>query len=177
MLKIVALSDTHNNHRQVDLPKTGDVIVHCGDFTNFGKGFDDFLMWFEKAPQPHKILLLGNHEWTNIKDRRLGEIHPHRITLLREKGFPPKTTTTIKDHIFSLPGEDPNADVVLAHAPPDDLSPNGDISVRAGLAIQQPDLFICGHVHSERGIFKHTAQTKYINVCCFNGEEPFVEVI
>jgi len=176
-MKIVAISDTHGNHEKIDIPEEGDVLVHAGDFTDFGKGFDDFITWFEKAPQPHKILLLGNHEWTNIKDRRYGEIHPQRITLLRQDGFPPKTSVTIDGHIFSLPGEAPDADVVVAHAPPDNLSPEGDISVRAGLAIQQPDLFICGHAHAERGVFNHTAQTKYINACCPDGEDPFVETI
>ena len=35
-MKILQISDTHNQHRQLtDLP-AADVIVHCGDFTDNG---------------------------------------------------------------------------------------------------------------------------------------------
>ena len=31
-MKIVCISDTHEKHKQLDLPK-GDVLIHAGDFT------------------------------------------------------------------------------------------------------------------------------------------------
>jgi len=35
-LRFVAISDTHNQMDRVALPQ-GDVLLHCGDFTNMGK--------------------------------------------------------------------------------------------------------------------------------------------
>jgi len=34
--RIVAISDTHNQHDEIELPE-GDILVHCGDFTNTGR--------------------------------------------------------------------------------------------------------------------------------------------
>ena len=37
--RIVALSDTYNQHEKVEVPD-GDILVHCGDFTNTGRVVD-----------------------------------------------------------------------------------------------------------------------------------------
>ena len=57
-MKILQISDTHNQHRQLtDLP-AADVIVHCGDFTDNGTEEEvlNFLNWFIELPYPHKIM-------------------------------------------------------------------------------------------------------------------------
>ena len=62
-MKILQISDTHNQHRQLtDLP-AADVIVHCGDFTDNGTEEEvlNFLNWFVELPYPHKIFITGNH--------------------------------------------------------------------------------------------------------------------
>ena len=81
MLKIVCISDTHNRHRELtrvlhssplgDSPlgdsPLGDVLVHSGDFTNFGtlEEVRDFVEWFESLRGfRHKILIAGNHDVT-----------------------------------------------------------------------------------------------------------------
>ena len=63
-MKILQISDTHNQHRQLtDLP-AADVIVHCGDFTDNGTEEEvlNFLNWFVELPYPHKIFITGNHD-------------------------------------------------------------------------------------------------------------------
>lgn len=35
-LRIVVISDSHNHHNSLNVPD-GDILVHCGDFTDFGK--------------------------------------------------------------------------------------------------------------------------------------------
>ena len=62
-LRVVVISDTHNHHRSVQVPP-GDVLIHCGDFTNKGKveeltAFND---WLGELPHAHKFLVVGNHE-------------------------------------------------------------------------------------------------------------------
>ena len=38
-MKCVILSDSHNQHRDVELP-AGDILIHCGDFTMGGKEYE-----------------------------------------------------------------------------------------------------------------------------------------
>ena len=40
-IRVVCCSDTHGNHRKIDIPN-GDIFIHAGDFTRFGK-LDDAL--------------------------------------------------------------------------------------------------------------------------------------
>lgn len=64
-MNIICISDTHNKHRDIKINlENVDVLVHAGDFTNFGSYDEvcDFLDWFEKQPVPHRVLIAGNHE-------------------------------------------------------------------------------------------------------------------
>ena len=69
-MKILQISDTHNQHRQLtDLP-AADVIVHCGDFTDNGTEGEvlNFLNWFIELSYPHKIFkTLQNHDVIRLK--------------------------------------------------------------------------------------------------------------
>ncbi|KAF1329153.1 Calcineurin-like phosphoesterase, partial [Globisporangium splendens] len=63
-LRFVCISDTHGRHRNVrDIPD-GDVLVHCGDFTNRGthKEIRDFNDWLGSLPHRRKIVIAGNHD-------------------------------------------------------------------------------------------------------------------
>eukprot|EP00941_MAST-03F_sp_MAST-3F-sp1_P006279 g6279.t1 len=67
--RFVLISDTHGMHRkfskQAPLPH-GDVLIHCGDFTNTGKGevIKDFVKWMKEQPFEKKIVIAGNHDIT-----------------------------------------------------------------------------------------------------------------
>jgi len=63
-MRIVCLSDTHNQHRSLDVPP-GDILIHAGDSTFQGtlSEVSGFLMWMDSLPHPHKILIAGNHDW------------------------------------------------------------------------------------------------------------------
>ncbi len=47
-MKFVAISDTHDKHRGLNLPK-GDVLIHSGDFCHYGShdNLYDFLEWYK----------------------------------------------------------------------------------------------------------------------------------
>lgn len=62
-MRVVIISDTHEKHEQITLPE-GDLLIHCGDFTNRGVYFKmkDFLGWFASQPHKHKVFISGNHE-------------------------------------------------------------------------------------------------------------------
>ena len=73
-LRFVVMSDTHMQHRRLRVP-AGDVLVHCGDFTNHGSLAEvaDFAAWFTGQPHPVKILVPGNHDM--IMDRAYYEAY------------------------------------------------------------------------------------------------------
>jgi Icc-related predicted phosphoesterase len=62
-LKIVIISDTHERHSYVIVPD-GDILIHCGDWTNRGDhaAIKKFLYWFWRHPHKQKVLISGNHE-------------------------------------------------------------------------------------------------------------------
>lgn len=62
-LRIVVISDTHNDHAALNVPD-GDVLIHAGDFTSYGRlehavSFND---WLGTLPHAVKIVVNGNHE-------------------------------------------------------------------------------------------------------------------
>ncbi|CAD8139224.1 unnamed protein product [Paramecium octaurelia] len=75
-ITFVCISDTHgllnpsSVKPTITLPQ-GDVLIHCGDFTNCGEldGIKKFKQWLIQQPFKYKILIAGNHDLTldNIK--------------------------------------------------------------------------------------------------------------
>jgi predicted phosphodiesterase len=70
-MKLSIISDTHELHHNVKVPE-GDILIHCGDWTNRGEApaFDRFLTWFAGQPHKHKVFIAGNHELTLEGDSR-----------------------------------------------------------------------------------------------------------
>lgn len=89
-MKIVCISDTHNQHKRISVP-AGDVLIHAGDGTGSGdfKEIAAFLCWLDSLPHPHKILVAGNHDWTFQRDPDIAGLllkdHPG-ITYLQDSG-------------------------------------------------------------------------------------------
>lgn len=73
VVRFVCISDTHSYESKVmSIPTAlntipdGDVLLHCGDFSNTGKPQEvaAFAQWFGKLPHARKILIAGNHDLT-----------------------------------------------------------------------------------------------------------------
>jgi|SRR5579864_4674771 len=68
MIKIVAISDTHLSHNQLEIPEC-DLLIHSGDFSFVGKMVDvlDVNQWFGKLKASGKVkeivAIAGNHDW------------------------------------------------------------------------------------------------------------------
>lgn len=62
-VRIVCISDTHNRHGAIEVPD-GDILIHAGDFTNYGKVEDaiSFNEWLGTLPHEVKVVVNGNHE-------------------------------------------------------------------------------------------------------------------
>jgi len=61
-ITICVLSDTHNQHRKLKIPKC-DILVFAGDagITTYDR-LEDFNDWVGKQPARHKIVVAGNHD-------------------------------------------------------------------------------------------------------------------
>ena len=63
-LRIVAISDTHEQHEQMRLPE-GDLLICAGDISFNGRpqAIAGFSRWFAAQPHRFKILIAGNHDF------------------------------------------------------------------------------------------------------------------
>lgn len=58
-MKIVCIDDTHELHRELIVPD-GDLLIHAGDFTFFGKSqrcLREFNEWLGELPHRHKVVV------------------------------------------------------------------------------------------------------------------------
>ncbi len=88
-MKIVAISDTHGQHRDLALPK-GDMIIHAGDVSKRGYQTEvlDFLDYFSALDFEHKILIAGNHDFFFEKEstENIAKVIPPNVTYLNDAG-------------------------------------------------------------------------------------------
>jgi Icc-related predicted phosphoesterase len=63
MTRVVAVSDTHMMHEQVEIPEA-DILVHAGDFSGYGTTDElkKFVKWLRSVPCTHKVFIAGNHD-------------------------------------------------------------------------------------------------------------------
>lgn len=73
-MRIVCLSDTHCRHHDLRVPE-GDVLVHAGDFCNWGnlEEVASFGRWLRALPYKRKVVIAGNHDWPFERNRREAE--------------------------------------------------------------------------------------------------------
>lgn len=71
-MKIVCISDTHNKHRELNIP-SGDVLIHSGDACLQGtlQEFAAFANWFAAQPHKWKLYVPGNHDFCVAQDETL----------------------------------------------------------------------------------------------------------
>ena len=62
-VRFVCISDTHSKNPYDAIPD-GDVLLHCGDFSQTGtlEEVAKFAEWFGSLPHARKILIAGNHD-------------------------------------------------------------------------------------------------------------------
>jgi hypothetical protein len=85
-LRLVLLSDTHQLHREVDVPD-GDIVIHAGDFTLFSESMQavvDFNDWLGELPHRYKIVVPGNHEFFLEADLSSRFMLDNAIVLINE---------------------------------------------------------------------------------------------
>ena len=81
-MKIVALSDTHGKHRQIEIPD-GDILIYAGDF-EIRNNLDLFEMseWLNELPHKRVVAIFGNHDFTEHSEIKYMKQMFERVNLL-----------------------------------------------------------------------------------------------
>ena len=159
-MRIVQISDTHSRHHLLTSIPEGDVLVHCGDFSDNGTEEEvlDFLNWFIELPHSHKIFVTGNHDlclWDadNIEDL------PDNMHFLQDRGI---TINGVR--FFGLAYNHPTdiipdgIDVLVTHEPPlgimdETMGMNwGSPAILKRVSEVMPQYHLFGHAHEANGI-------------------------
>lgn len=192
-MKIVLISDTHNQHEKLTLPE-GDMIIHAGDVSGGGSHVEvlSFLHWFARLPFKYKIFIAGNHDFLFERKMITESDFPDGVTYLENSmaeieglsiyGSP--YTPEFRNWAFMKKrGEDirnvwrliPNhVDILVTHGPPFmilDQTAYGTYTGCEGLLIRvkelRPKVHVFGHVHEGYGI-KEEFGIKFVNASVLN---------
>jgi Icc-related predicted phosphoesterase len=188
ILRLVLLSDTHELHREVDVP-AGDILIHAGDFTMFSKNLEeivDFNNWLGELPHRHKIIVPGNHEFFLEADSSESRLLSNATVLINEGievdglriwGLPVTPMyggafgmSSAKDRKKLYAQIPQNIDVLVSHGPPYGILDSDPVSgLHAGCpelldAVMgvRPKLHVFGHIHGAYGVFQ-TEHTTFVN--------------
>lgn len=73
-MRLICVSDTHNEHSKLVVPD-GDIFIHAGDYSDFGRSEENksFLTWMAALPHKIKVLVIGNHDRFKYLTDRPGE--------------------------------------------------------------------------------------------------------
>ncbi len=187
-MRIVCISDTHELHRELEVPP-GDVLVHAGDFTFFGKRksqVQDFNDWLGELLHNYKIVIPGNHEFLFEAEPKMRQAITNAPLLINEGikvaglRFWGSPITPLSGVAFGVanPAErrklwarmPHGLDVLVTHGPPYgilDLPPGsnqheGCPELLEAVRRAKPRLHVFGHIHQAYGI-ERTRDTIFVN--------------
>ena len=192
-MKLTFISDTHSLHHHLALD-SGDVLIHCGDFTGRGSLDDtaDFAEFIAKQDFAHKIVIAGNHERcfederrqdaeAILKDAGIVYLNDSGIEISGVKFWGSPIQPAFFDWAFNRQrGEDirwhwdlipDDTDVLLTHGPAFGILDWCTHGERVGCedlleAIQRikPKIHAFGHIHESYGM-RETDSTVFVNAC------------
>lgn len=200
-MRIVAISDTHAAHREIDLPR-GDVLVHAGDVTWRGEldVMADFNEWIGEAKRENgfreAILVAGNHDFSlETSDKPAKKVltncrylEDEGITVDGVRFYGSPWTPKFLSWAFMKRDEKLEAvwaripadtDVLITHGPPEgvlDLVPRGEHAgsetLKARLATLAIPAHVFGHIHEGHGTLT-AGTTTFLNASiCDEGYQP-----
>lgn len=198
-MRIVFISDTHNQHDYLTIPD-GDILIHCGDATLTGtiQEISSFANWFSLLPHKHKVFVAGNHDWLFEKNLSLARsilgadtiyLQDSETTIngLRIYGSPWQPTffnwafnldrgERIKRMWDCIPR---GLDILITHGPPQGiLDSTGEYHAGCEMLSEaleriKPRIHAFGHIHEAYGMVEANG-TRFINGCVLDGDYQLV---
>ncbi len=196
-MRILALSDTHQLHRELDRLPSADLLLHAGDWSFLSKSLAsirDFNQWI--AEQPVKcgaVLVPGNHEFYLEADSSRRSLTSNATVLIGQRmtvaglniwgssvtpmyggAFGMSDASQRARHYAQIPLD---THILVTHGPPygylDGLAGTTEhLGCRELLAAVQrvkPRLHVFGHIHSGYGILE-TPHTIFVNAALLGPE-------
>eukprot|EP01127_Copromyxa_protea_P000036 TRINITY_DN10031_c0_g1_i2.p1 TRINITY_DN10031_c0_g1~~TRINITY_DN10031_c0_g1_i2.p1 ORF type:complete len:208 (-),score=23.22 TRINITY_DN10031_c0_g1_i2:129-752(-) len=182
-LKVVCISDTHNCHRNLTIPE-GDILVHAGDWSYFGKEEHtiDFNDWLGSLPHKHKIVVNGNHESNALWKGKVKEMLSNATFLMQESTTVEGVKIFGTNFFWPVPmGGNPyydqipdDTEILVCHGPVKGFvdGNSGCPTLRTIVALKKPKLVISGHMHGAHGIEEGTddcAGVTFVNAAICKG--------
>jgi len=153
-MRIWIISDTHMQHKALSVPKNIDMVIHCGDSTNYydeinnNREFIEFENWWRELPVKNKVIIAGNHDHWATRRYNIDKIKEYSTYLEHEeceisniKIFGSPYTPTYGDWYFMKPKDKmfnvweslpDKIDILITHGPPQgilDLSENRQLQM------------------------------------------------
>jgi Icc-related predicted phosphoesterase len=190
-VRVVCISDTHNQHQNLVLP-AGDILIHCGDFSDLGtlQEFQDFSDWLESLPFKNKIICPGNHDVIGLKIT-MKSLEKKNKKLFGNAILASSNLITVENlSLFLIPYSNKpasqqkkganvtypnvkNIDLLITHAPPLGILDVGLSAKHSGESelltfVQQnhPRVHLFGHIHQCYGSLQQEG-TLFINCASF----------
>ncbi len=193
IMKLTFISDTHLKHHNLDTD-SGDILIHCGDFTRQGDLSDtvEFAGFLSAQDFTHKMAIAGNHDRCFEDKRRLQAeaiLSDHGIIYLNDSGieidgvnfwgspvqpefldwaFNRKRGVDLLQHWMLIPE---NTDVLLTHGPAYSILDLCTDGRRVGcedllrtIERIKPKIHAFGHIHESYGQYEYDG-TLCINAC------------
>lgn len=191
-MKVIFISDTHEQHDKLINLSEADMIIHGGDITKRGKEQEvkEFIEWFDNLNYKYKVFIAGNHDFY-FEDYKWHEIQrtlPEGMFYLCNSGveiegikiwgspmtpwfynwaFNRERGFDIMRYWQQMPSE--NLDILVTHGPPArilDKCKDGRIvgceDLLSVIEEFKPKFHLFGHIHEGYGIVE-TEDTTFIN--------------
>lgn len=195
-VRIVALSDTHNHHEELQIPEC-DILLHAGDITGHGSKVEvfKFLNWFDRQPAKHKFLVPGNHD-AYLAEQKLQNFASVQLLYGQE------AITVLNLKIFGVPGVPlpfescrgglmwafgamdhelqstwqipPDTDILVTHCPPKGFLDKhfsgkhiGSKTLMDAVNASKVKLHVFGHIHESAGYLQADGRT-FVNAAVMN---------
>lgn len=202
MLKIVAISDTHENWGKLVIPEC-DILISAGDYSFRGSPnvVKDFHAWLNIQPAKHVISVQGNHEsWVEknfLEAKQIALEACSRVNFIDEglvvingvnfwgSAVTPffcnwawnRHSHEIQEHWDKIPA---NTNVLITHGPPYnvlDLCPDGRRvgcpKLMTKIREVKPKVHIFGHIHWSYGQKEFNGTQYYNAAICNESYNPF----
>jgi Icc-related predicted phosphoesterase len=187
-VKIVALSDTHGKHRQIEITD-GDILIYAGDF-EIRNNLDLFEMseWLNELPHKRVVAIFGNHDFTEHSEikymkQMFGRVHLLFNEFVEVDGFKiwgspyspyfnnwawMQPDNMLKEIWDTIPLE---TEILVTHTMPygilDGVLPRmqsvGSLTLKDAVKRVQPYIHIGGHLHESYGQYTD-GKTDFYNV-------------